>query len=539
MLSIAISFPFNKQNLLSNAIPIYNAINSQVRQLDGITIVFQNIGLALLTILIPLAIVILTEVYKERGSPEKKTPLAELDLHVILEYIFRAKFLIGFSIMIFLPLAFWSLWNGSLALLLIIISGLGIGFTIAIILNIYNWLKADLFTDIFSIRFSYLKSKKAYEIVNVWKSIWNTENINMYNERNFFMIFSSGIDRIIAKKKVEGKSLASLSTLMTDYCRSIEKRSLDFKVIDTIMLPKLLEWNFYFWKSLRLTLQKEQTDNDFMYWTLTPSEIRKALELITINNVKNRFAMVFFQNLSKHISLHKKDEIMVKGHKHQYIPEIFDILFPILIEDRDYMGNSTLWEENIPADWKVTFANLTNAQNLESKIMLTYYLNQFSRDLRIPQYIRQLTQGNTRTTFSLTCKTLPWLFPEVDSELFAIILLFANSIGDDKITETIEQDWRQLSAFVHRAKVYSVTSMEEMEAQIKEEQVTETNKTFELIYAIPIFRVIFAEEWLIGYIAKAMELSYQAGSEEEKKRLDLLNIFEDMWAYLQNNPLTE
>jgi len=60
----------------------------------------QNLGLALLSILIPLAIAILTDLIQKKRS---EATLYELDLQVILDHVFKIKPLIGFSVLIFLP----------------------------------------------------------------------------------------------------------------------------------------------------------------------------------------------------------------------------------------------------------------------------------------------------------------------------------------------------------------------------------------------------------------------------------------------------
>ena len=65
----------------------------------------QRIGMALLAILIPLAIAILSNYYQKKE--DKTKDFAILDLHVILDEIFRFKWLLGYFALIFLPTMFW------------------------------------------------------------------------------------------------------------------------------------------------------------------------------------------------------------------------------------------------------------------------------------------------------------------------------------------------------------------------------------------------------------------------------------------------
>ncbi len=71
---------------------IYDLIVHFVKPLDklnNLPTIIQGIGIALLTILIPLAIAILTDVYQKRR--DGKIEFANLDLHVILDNVFKIK----------------------------------------------------------------------------------------------------------------------------------------------------------------------------------------------------------------------------------------------------------------------------------------------------------------------------------------------------------------------------------------------------------------------------------------------------------------
>jgi hypothetical protein len=163
-----------------------------VEGLNGLPSLFYNIGLVLLSILVPLAIAILVDVYQKKR--DKTEDFIELDLQVILDCVFQIKRLIAFSLLIFIPFVFWEISFGSLRILEMVLSIVGIYFVIRTILNVYMWTKGD----IFNFRFSYLeKLENSPDFETAWKSVWSSKEIDMQNEIRFLKIFSSKIDKMV------------------------------------------------------------------------------------------------------------------------------------------------------------------------------------------------------------------------------------------------------------------------------------------------------------------------------------------------------
>jgi hypothetical protein len=163
-----------------------------VEGLNELPSLFHNIGLALLSILIPLAIAILGDVYQKKK--DKKEDFVELDLQVILDCVFPIRRLIVFSLLIFFPFAFWEISCASLRILEMLLSLIGIYFLARTILNVYRWTKGDVFT----FRFSHLeKLEKSPDFETAWKSVWSSKEIAMQSEIRFFKIFSSKIDKMV------------------------------------------------------------------------------------------------------------------------------------------------------------------------------------------------------------------------------------------------------------------------------------------------------------------------------------------------------
>jgi len=164
-----------------------------IERFNELPIFFYNIGLALLTILIPFAIAILADFYQKRG--DKTADFVELDLLVILDHVFRIKQLILYCLAIFIPFVFWEISAAPFRMLEIFLSITGMCFVIKVTFDVYKWTKGDVFVY----RFSYLKKleRLSADFVNAWKSVWDARNIDPQNEIKFFEIFSKKIEKLV------------------------------------------------------------------------------------------------------------------------------------------------------------------------------------------------------------------------------------------------------------------------------------------------------------------------------------------------------
>ena len=85
-------------------------LSEPLSKINNFPNIIQGVGLALLTILIPLAIAVLADIYQKRKKEDKE--YAYLDLHVILDNVFNVKLLILSVFLIFLPMFFWEILIG-------------------------------------------------------------------------------------------------------------------------------------------------------------------------------------------------------------------------------------------------------------------------------------------------------------------------------------------------------------------------------------------------------------------------------------------
>lgn len=114
---------------------------------------------------------------------------------MILDDIFQIKLLVTKTIIIFLPLIFWDASSGYFRLGEIIISLVGISLLIITILNVYRWIKGN----VFEFRIEYLKKmRNPNDLEVVWRSVWESE-IGLSREKEFFEVFSKEIDEMVEK----------------------------------------------------------------------------------------------------------------------------------------------------------------------------------------------------------------------------------------------------------------------------------------------------------------------------------------------------
>jgi len=149
------------------------------------------VGIAFLTILIPIAIAIFNDT----------KDFEVLDKNVILDHVVSARLFLVYLALIFLPLLFWGSSPIWLRFLELITWCVGIYFIAIVLINSYHWMKGNKF----GLRFNYLKNlKNIKDMEESWYSVWQTKNINTQNEKEFFIIFSLTIDNLL--KNNERKS---------------------------------------------------------------------------------------------------------------------------------------------------------------------------------------------------------------------------------------------------------------------------------------------------------------------------------------------
>ena len=125
------------------------------------------------------------------------------------------------------------------------------------------------------------------------------------------------------------------------------------------------------------------------------------------------------------------------------------------------------------------------------------------------------------------------LFPEVDPPTWVAILIFVLSpyAPENRVKLAIERNWT-FGGF-SRIRTLSGDSLAEAEDNIKAQELAEIQNAYEL--AILLFPNHFSKELLLKYIEDTNKLKYPDNSLEERKRLRLLKIFQDILNILPQN----
>lgn len=500
-------------------------LSEPLSKINNFPNIIQGIGLALLTILIPLAIAVLADIYQKRKAEEKE--FVYLDLHVILDNVFNIKLLILSVFLIFLPIFFWDILIGSYRLITIILTSIGVILVTVIIIKVYHWIKGN----IFDFRFSYLKKVKKYDDLEiVWSSVWQVENINIQNERKFFQIFSSTINRLLNLTE-KSENLKTISKLLNDFYNSVNKRSL--YSLNEDILPKILDWHFNFWRkeyellNMKLLDKKGKLGKSSNY-----SEISRILDDIFNNieerSLKERIVYSFFDHFKRHAEHYKKELVERNKIRHYYIDSLFGIFCRVFFENiKKSPKEHDIWKHYFPEKWKV------NRSNFEKNII--------SRKIEseISQWVREIVLDDKKE-FARGLGNLSLnLFPEVEPSLWInILLLFVFSHYKDnrmKMKSIIEIGCSWDFGPIGRVRIRDISnsndeSIKKMDEGRQVIDEAETKDTFEL--ACLIFEKQFSKENLEKYIKSLKELKYKKEPKKENKRQELLNTFNEMLKFL-------
>jgi len=319
--------------------------------------------------------------------------------------------------------------------------------------------------------------------------------------------------------------LKLVSNLLNDFLRFIDYRSIFFLTSDC--LPKVLEWYFQIWKEEYKYLTKKDKLDKWSNYSEISRTLDSLLQKIEERAFKERESYLFFEIFEKHAEKHKKQfiESEDKSKKYYYVESLFSIFYRVFFEA---IGRSPerhdVWEHYFPKEWKITKRNLE--ENMISRISLDSFLRWAQERI-----------WKTEEKFDDKLDDVSSnLFPEVEPSIWARILIFVFSpYGEDRVKSVIERPWN--FGFAGRIRIYSglgEESEEEFEKRRNEmmrlQERAETEKTFEL--ASLLFKQQFSKENLEKYLNEIKKLRYLEDSKEEHKRLLLLDVFEKMLRFL-------
>jgi hypothetical protein len=309
------------------------------------------------------------------------------------------------------------------------------------------------------------------------------------------------------------ENLKIISKLLGDFNNFINNRSTTFLVWPTGTFQKILELHFRIWKKEYQYLSKE---NKLDQWGQY-SEMSRTLDLIfrhiEVRALKERVASLYFQTLKKHVERHKKEVVDNRSYAESLSATFYQVFF-------EHIANSperyNIWEHYFPKEWKITKSNLENKENIISGVSLRNFL-EWAQE-RIWQAKEEFDQELNDVSSNL--------FPETEPILWARILIFIFSpYGENRMKSVIERRWN--FGLSGRFRIYAgEIDDKEPFGKFREEETRDIMNTFELAYFL--FQREFSKDNLKSYIESLKHLEYKQESENDKKRLELLNIFTKM-----------
>jgi len=466
---------------------------------NSIPTISQNLTLALLTILIPLSIAILQEIYQKREK--EKGTLENLDMQVLLHEIFRIPFLLFFTAIIFLVAFLWDVSTFLLRIILLFVSLASFFYLCYTVLNEYKWIVEK---RVWSFRLNYLKSLKNNEdLKNAWHSVWQAktyegEDVNKLNfkyEVKFWEVFSKKLDKLLPYNEF-------VPDLLNNFLYFIENRSI--KLLVSNCLPKILDWHFKVFeaeKEIKLLSEKDKSVKELIL-----IDVSQALDSIFLKIQERSFKEseynLFFAIFKQHIEKHKQREYL-KTLLATFYEHFFNFI-------ETHHENLKIWRY-FPNELKITKSNIYDKENFIFYISMGKFFDWALKRI----YKRSENFDNALN--EVMCE----LFPDVDPIIWSKILLFY-FLGCN-----VEAFIKHPLTFGLLGKPHTDKEENLIESWQRKEIELEKN-TFEL--ALLLFPNEFSKENFDKYINELKNLKCE--NEKEKSRaFSLLNILEKLQKY--------
>jgi len=466
--------------------------------------IMMNIGLAFITMLIPIAIFFF--------SSSRQNLLFEWDKTIILDKVIKTKGLLWSMGAIFLPLLIWDLkfsnWDYSnLTIRIVSFSLFVVGFIylVEILIRAYLWIKiietpgesgGDNFRN--KLRYEYLDSLNNWdEKEKIWSLTWREDNINIIDERNLLKKFLSNVNYLI-KNNLLDKSARYLTIFKT----YLDKRIFRDWIIFGDFLSSILDWH----KIISEKEQEEKEDTSSI-WELESSLEELIQKSVTIG-LKNGTSYLLFKDIEKHI----------RHEDYKYSEDLFHLISFLFFENvADSPKKHSIWRDNFPEEWKITIIWCLEGSKDKKKFIPAILFVHFLQWLQ-----GRLTEveGEFDEKLELVAKEL---FPDTDPFLWAKILtLIYRPFNKTRIQSLIDNPLN--FGLTGRVTVYW---NEDNWKQKKQRQMTiEENDTIEM--ALQLFKGYFTDDQLIQHIKELEMLKYPKDLKKETRRKYLLKIFRKM-----------
>lgn len=364
------------------------------------------VGIALLTLMVSVAVAIFSD--KKHGIGEGNGNYEILDRNAFLEHIVQAQRVLPYLVLIYAPLVFLGNFPRSplfSQVLALTIWCLGVWGMVRILMKSYYWMKGD--RD--KLRKEYLRILKDLKELEgspkLFCSVWDIEGRHDYQEKEFFKIFSSTIDKLLESN---ANSIGVVSKLVQDFNKHINKRSMIFLVAFDEVLPKILAWHFLVWERRH----KNSYDDDvLMFYLGAEDNLSSILEQVQKRALKRTEMFSLFCKLKSHIETCEANS-SEKESGETYIESVmagfFNRFLGNIQTNRDIQGN-------FPSKWEITEKNIKCSKEQVAIVLFKEFM---------PWARVQILDIKEKGYDSILGDVIRYLFPNVCPIMWAKILAF-------------------------------------------------------------------------------------------------------------------
>jgi len=471
----------------------------------------QNLGLALLTLLVPL---IFSAFQEAKGDLDRKIFFKKIISPLLLVISIVLIFSSSFCELLF---KYNNLGGQELYLkTYIILAIIGLVFVINIIRKCFLWI----------FRTSKLANRIKYfiETGDFWQ--WWGYLLNDNDADNgrrselflYFNVFKVNMDDLLGKRMPHNQRLSGMVNLLATKMDKWQDYTL---LYDLDNFNYILKWHWQCWSNSRKIdnddIDKLTKENYHIVFREINDLIYRYFKYLTFENKE------FLQTFCYYIDEYIKSLGEFASFEYVNSFSFYDLFF----ENAKKLNNLDFFLEGISNNWLITLSNIEKENNMVSLVLWTRYRSWAQKRII-------LSKGNMDDELEFLTYDL---FPDTDHATWCKILYFFLSPFPDNVNE--DNFIAKLNNFINANKPfghmfhmvsYWVGDKEMQETNNEHNKFTQTIKL-----AVKLFGNWLSEENLKNYLKKLNQLEFtQLQGEKEESRKDLIKILEALLKELEN-----
>jgi hypothetical protein len=467
----------------------------------------QGAGVALLTLLVPFAIGIITEHLKDRESNGNI-----LDLHIALDHIWQFKVTFIYLLITVISPLLMSVDNIGMKSVIFLVWLSGMYGLSQILFRLYKWVKNDR-NEYRKSYLTTLNGKKMESGLIAWASLWSSEQyvVDRFVEKDFFSIFATQIEDLLDARSSD--QWKSAKHLLGSFVENLEKRNKTFLLVFPEFFPKILEWHYLVWQEQYSKFAKRSEKKSDVTTSVVEIDflLDQIIKFLTKEALlgKSVGSFSYFDTLKDHFAKYKDAEIVGDKHRYLYLESlpIYEDLFENIPKSSE---SYTIWDSFFPSDWKVTASNLK--ASTASRVWLHRYI-QWSQSR-----LWKDEEGWDKNLEEISSELLPEVEPMLWAKIYSFV--FRPWTGS-RVKNMIEKPLK----FGLSGRVVSGWGDD---FDVKAEQLYKEYEKNTYALAIQLFGNLYTEENLNTWIKEMKALVYSEESDEVRRRDYFVTIFSNL-----------